>query len=122
MEAPKKVVIIDDDIDFINIYTQLLQLEGFEVFSSTGSSEGYQLILNVKPDLVILDIMMETPSSGFETAQRLRDNKICVPIIISSSIGKASSELYDTDYLNIKYVFQKQNDFTKLIELVRKYI
>jgi DNA-binding response OmpR family regulator len=50
-----------------------------------------------KPDLIILDVMMEQPDDGFVVAQDLRRKGLTTPIIILSSIGHVTGYKYDKD-------------------------
>ncbi len=118
----KTILIVDDDQDFIEAYTLILEKENYEVKSALDSIEGFNQAKRLNPNLIILDIMMENPDSGFEFAQRLKSEDINIPIILSSSIANASKSLFDTNALNVKTILQKPVDFAYLITQVKKYI
>jgi len=122
MSDQKTVLVVDDDQDIIEIYTLLLEKANYRVVTAFNSESGYKAVELHHPDLMILDIMMETPDSGFMLAQKLVDNDFHLPIILSSSIAKAASELFDTAALNIKGIVQKTSDFKVLMELVNKQL
>ncbi len=84
----KKVLIVDDDIDVINIVEAILKKEGFEVLSANDKKQGLKLIKSWKPDLAILDVMMNTQFEGFELAKEIMDNPDLkgMPVIMQSSI------------------------------------
>lgn len=117
----KKILVIDDDIDIVKIYTAILKKNGFKVFSSMNSTEGLGMIAKFKPDLIILDIMMENPDSGFLFLNELKERNINVPVILSSSIAKATSNILDVNQLNIKTILQKPVDPDELIVNIKKY-
>ena len=54
MEIIKKVVIVDDDIDIINVVKSVLTAKGYRVFSANSKPEGIELIRKENPDLIIL--------------------------------------------------------------------
>jgi DNA-binding response OmpR family regulator len=57
--------------------------------TALNPDDGYKLIQNQKPDLIILDVMMNEPDDGFFLAQKLRREKIDTPIIMYTSVSKA---------------------------------
>lgn len=118
----KKVLIIDDDIDFLTAYGALFRSRGCEVQTAVNTREGRSEIDSFVPDLIILDVMMERADEGFEFAQQLLDEKIRIPVIITSSIARAGQELFDLDIPNVRAVMQKPVDFGELTELAEKIL
>jgi CheY-like chemotaxis protein len=88
MEARKKILIVDDDIDVIAVTEAILTKEGYEVHSAMNKKEGLEKLRSIKPDLAILDVMMTTQYEGFELAQEMLSNPEFkdIPFIIQSSI------------------------------------
>lgn len=84
----KKILIVDDDIDVINVIQTILEHEGYEVISANDKKEGLEKAREVKPDLAILDVMMTTHYEGFELAKELTTdpsfNKM--PVVMQTSI------------------------------------
>ncbi|MFC1780903.1 PleD family two-component system response regulator [Planctomycetota bacterium] len=68
----KKILIIDDDPDFITVTRTILESEQHIVITASNRIEGMEKIKNDKPDLVILDVMMLTWSDGFEMSRELK--------------------------------------------------
>ena len=122
MAEKKVILVVDDDPDLIEIYTLLLEKEGYLVETAFDSKSGFLAVKAHLPDLMILDIMMENPDSGFELAQKISDNGYTVPIILSSSIAKAVAELFDMESLNIKGIIQKTAAFTDLVAMVKRLL
>ncbi len=85
----KKILIIDDDPDIIEAATVLLESKKYRVFSETDPEKGFESAFNNKPDLIILDIMMNEPDDGFFLLKRLKKNNINTPVIIYSSVSNA---------------------------------
>jgi CheY-like chemotaxis protein len=88
MEKLRKIVIVDDDIDIINVVESVLTAKGYQVLSASDKTEGLKLIRSEKPDLAILDVMMTTQFEGFELANEIvKDETLSsMPVIIQSSI------------------------------------
>ena len=55
---PKKILLIDDDTDFLEMHTAVLAHRGYEVIAAQSSKEGMEKLEETKPDIVILDVMM----------------------------------------------------------------
>ena len=88
MKTRKKILIVDDDIDIINVVTTLLASRGYDVISANNKVEGLEMIKSEKPDLAILDVMMTSAYEGFELAKELVENPAMkdLPVIIQTSI------------------------------------
>ena len=83
-----KIAIIDDDPDILDVSSVVLTSKGYEVVTAQNPDDGYKLIKDHKPDLIILDVMMNEPDDGFFLAQKLRREKIDTPIIMYTSVSK----------------------------------
>ena len=84
-----KIVIIDDDPDILDVSKIVLNSKGYNVYTAQIPDDGYKMIKDQNPDLIILDVMMNEPDDGFFLAQKLRREKIDTPIIMYTSISKA---------------------------------
>jgi DNA-binding response OmpR family regulator len=69
----KNILMVDDDVDFLDLHKEILEKAGFSVLVAHDGSEGMQAIKTAKPDLLILDVMMTTPSEGFDFADKLQE-------------------------------------------------
>jgi DNA-binding response OmpR family regulator len=118
-----KIAIIDDDPDILDVSSVVLTSKGYEVVTAQNPDDGYKLIKDLKPDLIILDVMMDEPDDGFFLAQKLRKEKIDTPIIMYTSVSKAlginfgKSEIVPVD----EYV-EKPISPDELIEKVEKLL
>jgi len=83
------IVIIDDDPDILDASSLVLKSKGYDVLTTTNPNDGYLLIKEKKPNLIILDVMMDEPDDGFFLAQKLRKEKITTPILMYTSVSKA---------------------------------
>jgi len=84
----KKILIVDDDVDIINVISTILENEGYEVFSANNKVDGLQMAKDNNPDLAILDVMMTTPYEGFELAQDIVNDEAFknTPVLMQTSI------------------------------------
>ncbi len=83
------IVVIDDDPDILDASSLVLKSKGYNVLTTTNPNDGYKLIKEKKPNLIILDVMMDEPDDGFFLAQKLRKEKITTPILMYTSVSKA---------------------------------
>jgi CheY-like chemotaxis protein len=84
----KKVLIVDDEPFFVEVFTQKLGLAGFEVCSAQNGAEAVVKAKTEKPDLIIMDVMMPV-MSGFDATQIIRNDPATrnIPIIIFTARG-----------------------------------
>lgn len=83
----KRILIIDDDPSFLQVTEAILKQADYQVDTALGSQEGLGKMLNEKPDLLILDIMMVTMDEGLNFALELKKHRELrqVPILIASA-------------------------------------
>ncbi|MCP4689281.1 MAG: response regulator, partial [Desulfobacterales bacterium] len=72
MSDPIKVVVIDDNEDYIFTMETFLKRKGYEVYTALDGEKGLELVRTQRPDIVLLDIMMETLFAGFEVCRIMR--------------------------------------------------
>lgn len=71
MSAKERILLVDDDVDFVQSTSDLLQAHGYRVLSAGNGAAGLELARRERPDLMVLDVMMATKTEGFEIAQRI---------------------------------------------------
>ena len=72
--SSKKILLVDDDRDFISAIATMLAVKGYNVKVANSGIEGYEMAQTFLPDLFILDVNMETDRAGFEINKGLRTN------------------------------------------------
>ena len=92
-----KILIVDDDQDFVVAVKNVLKSEGHEVIAAHSKEEGMKTIDTENPDLMILDVMMEQPDDGFAMAHDLRKRGFKKPILMLSSVSTISGMQFDKD-------------------------
>ena len=107
----KRIVLVDDDPDIQESVRMVLENAGYEFMGAMNAENGMMLIEEGKPDLVILDVMMEQPDDGFFMAQELRSKGMRIPIIMLTSISSVTGMNYD-----------KNNEMIQVDEFVEKPI
>ena len=81
------VLLVDDDDDFL--FQQRVQLEaaGFEVLAAGGPKQAVEILGRRRPDLAVVDLMMDNPDAGFTLCYRIRKHDATIPVIIVSSVN-----------------------------------
>ncbi len=89
-EAKKKILLIDDDIDFLDATEAVLSRAGFDVFTARSGEDGLAQVESVKPDAIVLDLMLEHTDTGFGVAHRIRSQAETaeIPIIMITSAAR----------------------------------
>jgi CheY-like chemotaxis protein len=90
---PYIVVVVDDEPDFCTVVGELLKSQNLVVHMAYGALEGLSLIENVRPDLVLTDVMMPQVN-GLELIRRLRADPVlsCVPTIVVSALVRSEEK------------------------------
>jgi DNA-binding response OmpR family regulator len=70
-----KILVIDDDPDFVDAVTPILQSALYDVITASSPSEGKAKALTEKPDLILLDIMMDSLFDGFSLCHEIKTSK-----------------------------------------------
>ncbi len=111
--ATKNILVVDDDRDLTNSLKAYFEARGYGIQIAHSGSEGMKAIQNARPDLIILDIMMDTDADGFNLAYSLKAKEEYrkIPIIIMSGF---------MDHLNKKassFEFVMGNDWPAVEEI-----
>jgi len=123
-----KIVVIDDNKDFLFTMSTFLNRNGFETRTAQDGKAGLELVEKEHPDLVLLDVMMETLFSGFEVCKMLRTNPALksIPIIGISGMGDELGVKFDKErdeeYFNPDVFFEKPVDREQLLEKINELI
>lgn len=83
MAEKRKILIIDDNESFLEIFSTNLQVSGYEVYTEVNAKNGFERIFDIMPDLIILDIYLPD-KTGFEIAEEIKkDERISsIPIML----------------------------------------
>ena len=101
----KKIVVVEDEPDLVDVVTYNLQREGYSVLTAQRGDEGLNLIRSERPDLVLLDLMLPGMDGLSICRQMKSDSSLSeIPIIIASAKGEESDvviglEMGADDYL-----------------------
>ena len=124
----QKVLIIDDDADFVESIVNLLEARGYQVESASNGKEGVEKAKADAPDLIILDVMMTTKDEGFNVARQLNEieNVKGTPVVMVTGVRKEMNLPFgfepDQTWLPVKEVLEKPVRPDALLKAVEEYI
>ncbi len=102
-----KILMVDDDREFLQASKVVLEAKGYQVILADNVDNAEAMINSEKPDLIILDIMMEEADDGIVLAHKLKKSEINIPVVMLSGVstvtgydyGKCSDVLPCNDFL-----------------------
>jgi len=86
--AGKHILIVDDDTEFVKLYSLFLKNSGLEVSAVYSAGEALDAIESRDPDIVVLDVMMEHFDSGFNVSKAIKEKHPNMPVILMTAIGE----------------------------------
>jgi CheY-like chemotaxis protein len=88
LEQKKNILVVEDDADTAELFSEMLKVNDFEVKHCLRSSHAIKSIIKNPPDAIVLDIMMPDVS-GLEVLHfvRSRDNYAAIPVVVVSAKG-----------------------------------
>ena len=128
MEKGLKIVLVDDNTDYLFTMETFLNRNGFEVKTSDDAKKGLEMVRSECPAVILLDVMMETLFSGFELCKQLRmdDDLKDIPIIGISAMGDELDINYsqwpDYEYFRPDTFLEKPVDKQRLLQLIPEVI
>jgi len=122
-ENKKTILMIEDDSFLRNLYRDKLEAGGFDFIEATSGIEGMNKIINEKPDLVILDILLPM-RSGFDVLEEMNKEGLIleIPVVILSNL-KQETDIEEARKLGAKDYFVKaETSFSDVLERIEEVI
>jgi len=129
MAASSKVLVIDDDRDFRASVRSLLEDQGYVVVEAESGQEGLKKLVEHKPDIILLDIMMECSTEGYGVNQAIKYQEAYqefrnTPIIMVSSIEETPDERFpmagEVETIRPDSYLTKPLDIPRFLEIVKR--
>jgi two-component system, OmpR family, alkaline phosphatase synthesis response regulator PhoP len=129
MATPKKrILIVDDDADWVESNRLLLESNGYEVLTACDGASGLARARKEHPDLMILDVMMATDTEGFEVSRKIPETPELrkMPILLVTGIRREKKLAFgfepDPTWLPVTQVLEKPVEPKALLEEIKKRI
>jgi CheY-like chemotaxis protein len=129
MSKKQNILIIDDDQDIVEAMRVVLESKEYIVHSASTGQEGLKKVKSDKPDLIILDVMMETKDKGFEVARAIKNDVKYqdIPILMLTAIKEKTGldfkeESGDALWLPVDEYVEKPLKPAELLQKVEKFL
>jgi CheY-like chemotaxis protein len=130
--ANEKILVVDDDPDLVEVIRLTLEANGYQVHSAVNGADGLKKVKEVHPDLIILDVMMDYTTEGFQISLQLRspdpDSEYApyqdIPILMLTALHNTTPLRFgpDEDYLPVDDFVEKPLEPSALVEKVGKLL
>ncbi len=129
-----KILIVDDDPDIVEALKMTLEANQYKVYTAANGTEGLRQVKAVNPDLIILDVMMDTITEGFQVSYQLRNpdpkseytKYSHIPILMLTAIVERKHMKFSTkadgDFLPVDDFVEKPIRPQVLLEKVKKLL
>jgi len=130
--ANEHILIVDDDPDMVEAMRMTLEANGYRVSHAASGQDGLKQVKQLNPDLIVLDVMMDTTTEGFQVSLALRSPDPHseyaayrhIPIVMLTSIHSTTPLRFgpDEDYLPVDSFLDKPIDPDKLVALIAELV
>jgi len=127
--ANAKIMIVDDDPDYTNVVKTILEREQYTVITAGNKTEGMEKIRAEKPDLAILDVMMNAWQDGFEMSRQLKKDPQLkdMPVLMLTAVENRTgigfkSTAGDPTWLPVDVFLDKPVEPDVLVSEVKKLL
>lgn len=124
----KTVLLADDDIDYLNQMKLQLETIGFNVVTAESQKEAEEKLTQIKPDLVISDLMMERFDDGFGLSKSVKQKFPGTPVIMVTSVTSALGLKFNTmnedekSWIKADVLLNKPIRFEQLVKEINKLL
>ena len=89
MSKKNKILLVDNDVDFVDLNKAVLENNGYEIVTAFSAREGVDKVKIEQPDLIVLDLMMEKHDAGFSFAKQIKADPLYkqIPILMLTSVA-----------------------------------
>lgn len=119
----KKIMIVDDEVNILELVKVILEQEGFEVISVSSGKECLDKLKEVKPDLILMDMMMPS-MSGREVTEKIRKNpktkNLKIAFLTVARFSEVGRDMLKD--LNVSDYITKPFDNADLVKRVKKLV
>lgn len=95
METKKTVLVVDDDVDLLTQVKLQLEAVGFTVITAESAHEAEKILASTRPDLAIVDLMMENMDAGFTLSYHIKKKDPAIPVIMVTAVTRETGLEFD---------------------------
>jgi CheY-like chemotaxis protein len=94
-QTQKTVMLVDDDRDYLNLMQMQLEAAGYKVATAESEAEGEELLRSLRPDVAVVDLMMENMDGGFVLCHRIKKLDPKIPVIMVTAVSSETGIEFD---------------------------
>lgn len=121
----ERILVVDDDAVFVDAVSAVLETR-FDVVTAASGTEALARIAEAPPDLVLLDVMMDHLSEGFEVARRLKDDPATshIPVIMLTAVDEVYNFRMEVEQSYVPYdrYLEKPVEPEHLLEVIAEVL
>ena len=124
----KRILVVDDDADFVEAVSIMLEAKGYDVISAPDGKDGFKKAKADVPDLILLDVMMTSKTEGFDMSRDLKSDESTkdIPVVMVTGIRKEMDLPFgfqpDDTWLPVATVLEKPIKLELLLKTVEENI
>lgn len=120
---PKKIVYIEDDVEMTYLMKMILERKGYEIISTNNGVDGYDLVIEENPDLILLDLMMPD-IDGWDVYHQLKSNDSTqsIPVVIISAKAQPIDKVLGLQVAKVNNYVSKPFKPQELIEVIESIL
>ena len=116
----EQILVVDDDTDIRETLAQILEFEGFRVVCACNGQDAMDQLVNIKPNLILLDLMMPVMNGyEFRQAQKAKPEIAGIPVIILSADGNVQQKAAVAD---VRAYLKKPIELETLLTAIRQVV
>lgn len=128
MSKKAKILLVDNDVDIVDLNKAVLENNNYEVVTAFSGSQGLEKTKVERPDLIVLDLMMEKHDSGFTFAKKLKADPLLkeIPVLMLTSVADVTgfefSQQKDGYWMKTDNYLKKPVSPDKLLDEIKKLL
>jgi len=126
MRSRKKILLVDDDADFVAMMRLVLEKNGYDVLVAYNGTECMDILRMKRADAIVLDVMMSTRTEGFDVARDLRNSEHTkmIPLLMVTSVNSTVPFKFEPDatWLPVDSFIEKPVEPGRLLEEIGRMV
>lgn len=121
------ILVVDDDLDILEQTQVFLEAAGYAVTTAESEKKAEALLKTFKPDLAVLDLMMENQDSGFVLAYRIKKVDPGIPVIIVTAVTGQTGIAFDAEgdgssWIRANAIIEKPIRYEQLLGEIKRLL
>lgn len=116
---PKKILVVDDDYDILTTMKAVLEREGHKIETAQSGEECLKKYKELKPEIILLDLMMERVDTGLRVCKEIRETDGDVKIYLLSAVGDETARTIDIHSAGFNGAMSKPVSPEELIDIAK---